>query len=231
MRLLIVGHGRMGGAIAAAAAEREHTVVATLGAAENRGGAGIAGFRGRVDAAIEVTRPDAAVQNLIACLRAGIPVVTGTTGWYERRGDVEAAARGCGGALLVATNFSLGVALFTALAEAAGQLFAHHAQYEAAIVETHHSAKRDAPSGTAAQVREAVAATLGRTPPVASVRVGAVPGTHTLLFDGPFEQIVLTHEARDRRVFADGAVRAAEWLHGRSGVFSMRDVLGGTRQA
>jgi 4-hydroxy-tetrahydrodipicolinate reductase len=107
---------------------------------------------------------------------------------------------------------------------AAGALFAAHAQFEAAIVETHHSAKKDAPSGTAKALADAVAETLGRQVPIASVRVGSAPGTHTLIFDGPFEQIVITHEARDRRVFADGALRAAAWLVGKTGVFSMRDV-------
>jgi 4-hydroxy-tetrahydrodipicolinate reductase len=163
---------------------------------------------------------------VLACVAAGLPVVSGTTGWGARLPEVEEAARREGGALLVAANFSLGVALFTALAEHAGALFGPHAQYEVALVETHHSAKLDAPSGTALMLQRVTGAVLGRPVPATSVRVGAVPGTHTLLFDGPFEQIVLTHEARDRRVFADGALRAAQWIIGRHGVFTMRDVLG-----
>lgn len=216
----------MGRAIEAMAGARGHEVAGLLGAAANEGGAGILAFRDRVDMAIEFTQPAAAVANVKACIASGLPVVCGTTGWGTRHHEVEEEVWTAMGALLVAPNFSLGVALFTALAEQAGALFAPHPQYEAALVETHHSAKKDAPSGTAISVKDAAERTLGRTIPASSVRVGSVPGTHTLLFDGPFEQIVLSHEARDRRVFADGALRAAEWLAGRQGVFTMRDVLG-----
>ena len=226
MRILVVGDGRMGKAIAALAVERGHTVAAVLGAHDNQGGAGIAAFGSQADVAIEFTQPGAAVANLRACLAAGLPVVCGTTGWSSEQHAVEESVWIGLGALLVAPNFSLGVALLAALAEQAGLLFAAHPQYEAALVETHHSAKLDAPSGTAIVVRDAAERTLGRPIPTTSVRVGSVPGTHTLLFDGPFEQIVVSHEARDRRVFADGALRAAEWLVGRQGVFTMRDVLG-----
>jgi 4-hydroxy-tetrahydrodipicolinate reductase len=226
MRLLIIGDGRMGRSIEAMAADRGHEVVGMLGAAANKDGAGIPAFRDRVDVAIEFTHAGAAVSNVKACIASGLAVVCGTTGWGTRRHEVEEDVHVSMGALLVAPNFSLGVALFTALAEQAGALFGPHAQYEAAIVETHHSAKKDAPSGTAISVKDASERTLGRPIPTSSVRVGSVPGTHTLLFDGPFEQIVLSHEARDRRVFADGALRAAEWLAGRQGVFTMQDVLG-----
>lgn len=215
----------MGRAIRDLAGERSIDVVGMLGEHDNARGEGIAKWAGRADVAIEFTQPHAAVGNLNACVDAGIPVVCGTTGWYEQRGAVEARVRESGGALLVAPNFSLGVALFLDLAERAGIVFASHPQYEGAIVETHHSAKLDAPSGTAAALRDVTKKGLGREVPVSSVRVGSVPGTHALLFDGPFEQIVLSHEARDRRVFADGALRAAVWLANRRGVFTMRDLL------
>lgn len=226
MRVLIVGDGKMGRAIEALAHDRGHTVEAVLGAAANVCGAGIGAHAPNVDVAVEFSEPDSAAENILACVSAGIPVVCGTTGWSARQAAVEQEVWGRAGALLVAPNFSLGVALITALAEHAGGLFARHPQYEAHLVETHHSAKKDAPSGTALALRDATARALGRAVPTTSVRVGAVPGTHTLLFDGPFEQIVVSHEARDRRVFADGALRAAEWLAGRQGVFTMRDVLG-----
>lgn len=229
MRLLIIGDGRMGRAIEALAAERDAEVVAVLGASGNSGAAGIAGYAGRVDVAIEVSVPAAAAMNVRASLEAGIPVVCGTTGWQSEHPRVIEEARACAGALLLASNFSLGVALLTELGARAGALFAPHPQYDAAIVETHHRAKLDAPSGTAVTLREAASATLGREIGVTSVRLGNVPGTHTLVFDGPFEQISLSHEARDRRVFADGALHAARWLRGRQGVFTMRDVLGLTR--
>lgn len=225
MRLLLIGDGRMGRAIRELATQQGIEVVAMLSEGDNPGGAGIGRWRGGADVAIEFTVPAAAPSNVRACLDAGIPVVCGTTGWYHERSEVESLAAARGGALLVAPNFSLGVALFLALAEEAGRLLAAHPQFEGALVETHHSAKLDAPSGTAIALHEVVAGSLGRALPMTSVRVGAVPGTHTLLFDGPFEQIVLTHEARDRRVFADGALRAATWLRDRTGVFTMRDVI------
>ncbi len=225
MRLLLVGDGRMGHAIRDLAAGRGHTVVAMLGIAENPEGQGIAPWRGKADVAIEFTQPASAATNVRACLAAGLPVVCGTTGWDAERADVESHVGQVGGALLVAPNFSLGVALFLEVARRAGALFAGHDQFAPAIVEVHHAAKLDAPSGTARALHEAASTPLGRDIPVSSVRVGSVPGTHTLLFDAPFEQIVMTHEARDRRVFADGALHAAEWLAGRVGVFTMGDLL------
>jgi 4-hydroxy-tetrahydrodipicolinate reductase len=115
--------------------------------------------------------------------------------------------------------------VFARLAARAGQSLSALRQFEAHIVETHHSAKKDAPSGTAAMLQQALGRTLGRDVPVTSIRTGSVPGTHEILFDAPYEQIRLTHEARDRRVFADGALAAARWLIGRTGVFGMDDLL------
>jgi len=107
----------------------------------------------------------------------------------------------------------------------AGRVMQRAPQFDAHVVETHHAAKKDAPSGTAIALERAASSALGRSIPITSVRTGHVPGTHELSFDGPFEQIRLTHTARDRRVFADGALHAAEWVRGRRGVFTMRDVL------
>jgi 4-hydroxy-tetrahydrodipicolinate reductase len=127
--------------------------------------------------------------------------------------------------LFTAPNFSVGVAVFARVAERAAALLAPLSAFDAHVLETHHSAKKDAPSGTGAMLRDVMAAQLGRVVPVTSVRTGSVPGTHELIFDAPFEQIRLTHEARDRRVFADGALLAARWLIGRRGVFDMTDLL------
>jgi 4-hydroxy-tetrahydrodipicolinate reductase len=117
------------------------------------------------------------------------------------------------------------VNLFLAIAAAAGRIMKAAPEFDPHLVETHHSAKKDAPSGTAIAIEREAAAGLSRSISITSVRTGSVPGTHELSFDGPFEQIRLTHTARDRRVFADGALRAAEWVRGRKGVFTMRDVL------
>ncbi|MEO6443809.1 MAG: dihydrodipicolinate reductase C-terminal domain-containing protein [Gemmatimonadaceae bacterium] len=226
MRLAMIGDGRMGREIAALAAERGHEVVALVGAKENEGARWLTREHAAlIDVAIEFTEPDAAAANVSACLSAGIPIVTGTTGWYDRLPALEAEAQRVRGSLFWAPNFSLGVALAMELMRRAGQLFAAHPQFGAQLVETHHDRKKDAPSGTALALVQAVERGFARPVPTSSIRVGHVPGTHTLLFDGPFEQVAITHEARDRRVFADGALRAAEWLRGRTGVFTMKDLL------
>lgn len=221
LRLALVGMGRMGQELAALAPARGCEVVATID------GAGTAITRatlGGAQVAIEFTQPDAAVANMHALLAAGCPTVVGTTGWYDAMPEVERAVAAADGALLWAANFSLGVNLMLELAREAGRLLAGTA-FDAHLIETHHAVKKDAPSGTAVVLERAVREGLGRAVPVTSVRTGAVPGTHALVFDAPFEQIRLVHEARDRRVFAEGALVAARWLAGRRGTFTMRDVL------
>jgi 4-hydroxy-tetrahydrodipicolinate reductase len=226
IRLAIIGDGRMGRAVEALAPERGFRVVALFGEQGNERGAALTPARlGGAEVAIEFTEPRAAADNALACIRAGVPVVVGTTGWYERLAEVRAAALDAGGALVWAPNFSAGVVLFTALVEKAGTLF-RDSGFGVHLVETHHAAKKDAPSGTAHSLGLAFEAGGSARPAVTSVRVGHVPGTHELVLDGAFEQLRLTHEARDRRVFADGALRAALWLRGRRGVFTMKDVLG-----
>ena len=231
-RLAIVGTGRMGRAVRALADERGWPVATEIGGAENRGGAALTrGRLGGADVAVEFTTPEAAPVNAVACARAGVPVVVGTTGWDAERARVEDAVREAGGALFWAPNFSLGVNVFWRVAARAAELMAALPGFDAHVIETHHTAKRDAPSGTAIELERRVSAALGRAVPVTSVRVGAVPGTHALLFDGQYEQLRLEHEARDRRVFAEGALLAAAWLAdgwrgGRRGIFTMDDLLG-----
>ena len=226
MRVAVIGDGKMGRAVAGLAEERGIDVVARIGLDGNAHGAGITRERlAGADVAIEFTEPAAAADNALACVAAGVAVVVGTTGWYDRLPQVEAAVAAAEGALLWAPNFSAGVVLFRALLAQAGALF-DGAGFDARMVETHHAAKKDAPSGTALALARAFGAAEGREPEITSVRVGHVPGMHELLLDGPFEQIRLVHAARDRRVFADGALRAAAWLRGRRGVFTMNDVLG-----
>lgn len=223
-RLAIVGMGKMGHAIAELAPSRGWEVVARLDEAEVQRGITKASLNG-ADVAVEFTVPDAAPANIRALAAAGCPVVVGTTGWYAQfdavRGDVERA----GGAMLTATNFSLGVNIFEQIAAYAAKLLANAPGFEAALVETHHSAKKDAPSGTANTLGKAASDAWGKPIPITSVRVGSVPGTHEFVFDAPFEQIHLEHVARDRRVFAEGALVAAGWLIGKRGIFSMKDVL------
>ncbi len=175
--------------------------------------------------AIEFTTPEAAPANILACARAGCPVVSGTTGWDRARGDVEREVLAAGGTLFWSPNFSIGVNLFWQIAEEAARLVGRIGGFDAHIVETHHTAKKDAPSGTAIELHRRVRGGLAREVPVTSVRVGSVPGTHELVFDAAFEQLRLEHVARDRRVFAEGALAAARWVIGRRGIFTMRDLL------
>jgi 4-hydroxy-tetrahydrodipicolinate reductase len=216
----------MGRAIADLARERGYSVTAMLGAEDNQKGGGITRDRlGDTEVVVEFTEPAAAPANILAAVRAGYAVVTGTTGWADQLERVARAVAEANGALVHAPNFSVGVNLFLALAAAAGRTMSRAPQFDAHIIETHHAAKKDAPSGTAIALERAASGGLGHRIPTTSVRTGHVPGTHELSFDGPFEQIRLTHIARDRRVFADGALYAAEWVRGRRGVFTMRDVL------
>jgi 4-hydroxy-tetrahydrodipicolinate reductase len=224
--IAIIGDGKMGQAIQQLAVEKGWKVVALLGERESASGRGInAATLGGADVAVEFTQPDAAVANITASLRAGVPVVVGTTGWYDSLPEVTRVAKEAGTGLLWSPNFSLGVNVLIELARYAGTLMRPLDGFDAHIVETHHSRKKDAPSGTAIAIGKAASDTLDRPIPMTSIRTGSVPGTHELIFDGLFEQLSLTHVARDRRVFAEGALQAADWLVGKKGVFTMRDVL------
>jgi 4-hydroxy-tetrahydrodipicolinate reductase len=222
----IIGDGKMGQAIRQLAVESGWKVTAVLGERESASGRGItAASLGGADVAVEFTQPDAAVANITASLRAGVPIVIGTTGWYDALPEVTRIAKETGTGLLWSPNFSLGVNVLIELARYAGTLMRSLEGFDAHIVETHHSRKKDAPSGTAIAIGKAASDTLDRPIPTTSVRMGSVPGTHELIFDGAFEQLSLTHVARERRVFAEGALQAAGWLIGKKGVFTMRDVL------
>ena len=219
--LALIGMGKMGRALQQLAPERGCRVVATLDAHHLITRESLAGAQ----VAIEFTAPDAASGNVRACVAAGVPVVVGTTGWYAELAAVSAEVSRAGGAMLTAPNFSVGVAIFDRVVAEAARLFAVVDGFDAHLVETHHAAKKDAPSGTAVSLAASAERASGRAMPITSVRVGSVPGTHEALFDGAFEQVRLVHEARDRRVFAEGALAAARWLVGRRGVFTMQDVL------
>jgi 4-hydroxy-tetrahydrodipicolinate reductase len=223
--LALIGMGKMGRALAALAPERGFRVVAELDASRP-GYAGVTreSLAG-AQVAIDFTTPDAAAANARACAAAGCPVVVGTTGWYGELPSVSADVSRAGGAMLTAPNFSVGVAVFDRVVAEAARLFSQLDGFDAHLVETHHSAKKDAPSGTAGALARTASDALGRAIPITSIRTGHVPGTHEVIFDAPFEQVRLVHEARDRRVFAEGALVAARWLVGRTGIFTLQDVL------
>jgi 4-hydroxy-tetrahydrodipicolinate reductase len=219
--IAIIGHGRMGHAVEDVARAQGIPVRAIIG----RGTPVDASTLQGADVAVEFTNPQSAVANARACIDAGCAVVVGSTGWT---GDLDALTRYVderGGALLWSPNFSLGLHAMLQVVRAAGGAFGRLPGFDAHLVETHHTAKKDAPSGTALHLVHALSATFGRDVPITSIRVGSVPGTHEIILDGPSEQVRLTHEVRDRRVFAEGALLAARWLVGRRGVFTLDDVL------
>lgn len=185
----------------------------------------------RVDAdvAVEFTTPATAVDNLMHCLALGLPVVCGTTGWYDRYEEVCDAFRRAGGRLLTATNFSIGMNIMFALNEQLAELMKGRDDYRVSLAETHHIHKLDKPSGTALTLREQIAESGKRkveSIPIASYREGEVPGTHTVVYDSEIDTLTLTHEAHSRKGLAQGALMAAEWLaQAAPGVFTMKDLL------
>jgi 4-hydroxy-tetrahydrodipicolinate reductase len=229
MKIAIIGYGRMGQAVAALAAERSHTIHEVIGSTDNANGSALTRERlAGADVAIEFTRPEAAASNIEKLIDLGIPVVTGTTGWFHELPRIAALVEERRGALLHAPNFSVGVHLFLRTARDLARAFSGREEFTAAILEAHHAAKVDSPSGTALLLqRQLGASDPQRSFPITSVREGAVPGTHTLTYQSPHETILLSHVARDREAFAAGAVMAAEWLRARSGVFTFEDVLFG----
>lgn len=225
MRVLLLGHGRMGQLVESLAPSYGATIAGVID--EHSGDRAIAEGRfGDVDVAIDFTLADAVPTNLPQLAERKINVVIGTTGWQSHEAAMRAAAEKAGIAVLAASNFSLGMNIFQLAVEEASRNFAHHAEFGAWIHESHHSMKKDAPSGTALTLKSGMA-TAGYQRPIdmSSTRVGSVPGTHTVGFDGPSETIELTHTVRDRAVFARGALVAAKWLVGKQGWFSIRDLL------
>ena len=225
MRVLLLGHGRMGQLIESLAPSYGATIAGVID--EHSGdGAIAAGQFGDVDVAIDFTLADAVPKNLPRLAERRISVVIGTTGWQPHESSMRAIAAKAGIGVLAASNFSLGMNVFQLAVEEASRHFARHAEFGAWIHELHHVMKKDAPSGTALTIKSGMeGAGYARPIDISSTRVGSVPGTHTVGFDGPSETIEFTHTVRDRAVFARGALTAAQWLIGKQGWFSIRDML------
>ena len=181
------------------------------------------------DVAIEFTTPATAINNMRRCLERGIPVVCGTTGWYDDYETVVAECKRLNGRLFTATNFSIGMNIMFELNRRLAELMRGREDYKASISETHHIHKLDAPSGTAITLQEQIVEHGGRSVaevPIASYREGEVPGTHTVVYDSEIDTLTLTHEAHSRKGLAQGALLAAEWLAtARPGVYTMKDML------
>lgn len=226
MKLAIVGYGRMGRRIEQLAIEDGWTIHARIDS-----GADIQAAAG-ADVAVEFTNAASTPANVEALARLRVPVVVGTTGWLDQLPRVEAAVASAGSALVWSANYSVGAQLFARVVRDAANLLSDHPEYGAWGWEIHHGAKRDAPSGTLLSLVDAMrAAGYAHPVDVSSNRAGAHPGTHEIGFDSPDDTITLRHTARSRDGFARGALIAARWVAGRSGVFTFDDVLFGPHAA
>jgi 4-hydroxy-tetrahydrodipicolinate reductase len=219
VKLLIVGYGKMGRMVEEMAVGQDIEIVGRVDDGRDE-------WR-PADVAVDFSTASALLTNFPKYTQSKINVVIGTTGWGEHAAKLRRDAEEAGLGVVAAPNFSIGVNIFQHLVAETARMMQAQPQYGAWVHEIHHSAKRDAPSGTAIQLRDAMkAAGFERPIDMSSNRAGTVPGTHTIGFDGPSDTIELIHTARDRRGFASGALVAARWIKGRSGWYSMQDVLG-----
>jgi 4-hydroxy-tetrahydrodipicolinate reductase len=239
MKIAMIGTGKMGMAAAAAARQAGHEIVFEINHI-NRAEFSVEHLK-KVDIAIEFTQPDAVVENLFWCLEAGIPVVSGTTGWHEQYDDVREHFMKKNGSLLTATNFSVGVNIMFELSKQLTTWMNDHPQYTPTMFETHHTRKLDKPSGTAVtlaqdllnahhsfqkwELMEGNQKLEKNVLPVHAIRENEVIGMHEVAWISPIDKISIAHEAFNREGFAQGAVLAAEWLRDKIGVFGMSDVL------
>ncbi len=237
MKIVLIGYGKMGKAIEKIALTEGHEVVLKIGS-DNVAELTKAGLQ-QADVAIEFSRPETAFANIQLCLEAGIPVVVGTTGWLDHWEEAKSLCVKQGGALFVASNFSVGVNIFFALNRYLAKLMEQQAQYEVTMEEIHHTQKLDAPSGTAITLAEGILAEISRKKswvkgddgnaaeiPIVSKREGQVPGTHKIQYLSEIDTLTIQHEAHSREGFARGALQAAGWIIGKKGAFGMSDMLG-----
>jgi len=230
LRIALFGYGKMGKMIEQISQKRGHSIVARIdvGTAEID--------YDKIDVAIDFSVPESAYNNITGCIVAGVPVISGTTGWLSRYDEVVDLCKKQQGAFLYASNFSLGVNMFFELNKVLARMMAKVKTYEVSIDETHHIHKIDAPSGTAITLAEGIISETDYTKwafeqrgenilPIYSHREGEIPGTHEVSYSGAEDQISIKHIAHGREGFALGAVVAAEWIQGKKGVFSMNDVL------
>jgi 4-hydroxy-tetrahydrodipicolinate reductase len=220
MKIALFGYGKMGHMIEEAAARHQLEVVCIIDP--------IAGNRGELssaDVCIDFTQPDAVIDNVRRCASAKKPVVIGTTGWYTKLDEVRAIVETSDIGLIYGSNFSIGVNLMFKLVERAGELFKSFEMYDPFLEEAHLKFKMDAPSGTAFSLKKIVEGELGRTVPTASTRAGYIPGTHTLGFDSEVDTLTITHTARSRAGFAEGAIVAAKWIVERKGFYEFPQIF------
>jgi 4-hydroxy-tetrahydrodipicolinate reductase len=236
MKILLLGYGKMGKAIEQIALQRKHTVPFKIDIS-NRGELQMVN-NSNVDVAIEFSQPESAYENIKFCFERKIPVVCGTTGWLEKKKEIERICLDKGGAFFYASNYSVGVNLFFHLNKILAGIMKNYPQYTVSMEEIHHTEKKDAPSGTAITLAEGI---MEKVPSkklwvnkeskkeeelsILSKRIEKVPGTHTIFWNSEVDTIEIRHTAHSRQGFAEGAVIAAEWLKDKKGVFGMDDML------
>jgi len=236
MKIALLGYGAMGREIEQIALDRGHTVILKLN--QDTPASEMEAKLNLADVAIDFSSPDSAVSLISTALERGVPVVSGTTGWLNHWDRVNALRADKKGALFYASNFSLGVNLFFAINKRLAQLMNAHSEYNVSMVETHHTRKKDAPSGTAITLAEQIIRELDQKKNwtlenqsatndlyIRSERIDDVPGTHEVVYESDVDIINIKHEAKSRKGFALGAVLAAEWIPGKTGTFGMNDLL------
>ncbi len=237
MKIALVGYGKMGKAIEAIALEQNHEVLLKID--KDNGDLLDKQHLQKVDVAIEFSTPQTAFSNIMKCLDAGIPVVVGTTAWLNHLSEVEEKVKNENGSFLYASNFSIGVNIFFELNKKLASLMGQQEQYNIEMEEIHHTEKKDAPSGTAITLADQILADVPRKSkwineatsvaeelPIISKRIDPTPGTHVIRYGSAIDEIEIRHTAHSRKGFAQGALTAAEFIHNKKGIFSMRDVLG-----
>lgn len=231
MKIALLGYGKMGKVIEKIALDRGHEIVLKKGRNDNYDGLKNA------DVAIDFSIPTSAVANILACFERNIPVISGTTGWLEDYENIIALCESKNGSFIYGSNFSLGVNVFFELNEYLAKMMANLKQYNVSMEEIHHTQKLDAPSGTAISLANGIIKNAHYTNwtldnatsseiHIEAKRIENIPGTHSIFYDSDVDQIEIKHTAHTREGFALGAVVAAEWLLGKKGVFTMKDVLG-----
>jgi 4-hydroxy-tetrahydrodipicolinate reductase len=243
INIALIGYGKMGKAIEQIALQRGHTIVLKIDINN------IADFNAvnmaKADAAIEFTAPHTAFENISKCINFGVPVISGSTGWTEKMTEIKKLCTEKNGSFLYASNYSVGVNIFFEVNKRLAQLMAPHNEYNVSMTEIHHTEKKDAPSGTAITLTEQILQQVKRKTKwvntmspsnsnavneneleIKSERIDPAPGTHSIKYSSPVDDIEIIHTAHNRTGFALGAVLAAEFIHNKKGVFSMKEVLG-----
>lgn len=234
MKIFLSGYGRMGKEVEKQSLSRNHEII---GFANNPNDWNRADeFYNQIDVVIDFSLPDTAIDVIKTCFKKNVPIVTGTTGWYEALPEIKALCKQQSQTLLYAPNFSIGVNLFFEVSRYLAKMMDQQENYKAHIFEEHHIHKLDAPSGTAKMLADDLIENISRysgwsekgdtqTLPVASSRQGEVPGTHEVIYNSDVDTITIRHEAKSRQGFALGAVKAAEWVMDKKGVYTMKDFL------